>query len=184
MKRYTRHRSRGSPGRSAGAKAGCFSQAALEFSPFLGRLNQNPVLTNITACMHHVRTAHHSDTLSVSAQAGDLSSEVRICRIDRPHNLPRKIHYHFQSSATHLANHSPLAIAWERICIFMNHGGSLCLRATDGNPSPACMCRGSRSFDLRRLRQMMTSIGSTEHMREALTSRAAVVLYCRIFSAH
>jgi len=160
-------------------KAGCFPRAALGASSFLRHLNQNPILTNIARRVHHVCTAHYSDALSVSAQTGGLSPEVRICRIDRPNNLPRKIHYNFQSSATHPANHSLLAVASrERTWILMNHGESLCLTAVDGNPSPACMCGRPAVLSPR---TPGPSTGSTEQMREALTSLAAVMLYCPIF---
>jgi len=148
-------------------------------SSFVRHLNQNTLLTNIARRVHHVCTAHNSDVLGVSSQTGCLSPEVRICRVDRPNNLPRKIHYDFQRSTTHPANHPPLAVASRgRTWILVNHSESLCLTVVDGNPSSTCM------FVRLAILSPQTpgrSTASTEQMREALTSLAAVMLYCPIF---
>jgi hypothetical protein len=145
--------------------------------PLLLQLNQNPVLTNIPACVHHVRTTHHSNTFSVSAQAGGSSSEVRICRINRPHNLPRKIHYDLQSSTTQPANHSPLAVASrERIWILMNHVESLCLTAVDGNPGPACICGRPAVF------RLADAWAKCCHRLFHLTERGSIDQPCRSYA--
>ena len=80
-------------------------------SAFLHRFHQNPVHTNIAARMNDVRAAYDSNALGIPPQGRRLSPEVRIVRIDGPHNFSGKTHDDFQSSSTHLANDSPVAFA-------------------------------------------------------------------------